>query len=98
MKERPILFSGPMARALLNGTKTQTRRVVKPRRHPSLFAVENDGSPAWSDSYIMDTRNADWRMQDNPYGVQGERLWVREAWAAGACADGISPSMLSPRF
>ncbi len=64
-KERPILFSGPMVRALLAGRKTQTRRVVKPRRAASLFALENDGSPVWTDSYIMDPGNADWRMRDN---------------------------------
>lgn len=80
-KERPILFSGPMVRALLDGRKTQTRRTVKPRRGSSLFALEDDGSPVWTDSYIMDPGNDDCRMRDNPYGKPGDRLWVREAWA-----------------
>lgn len=80
-KERPILFSGPMVRALLDGRKTQTRRVVKPRGRNSLFAIEEDGSPFWSDSYIMDRGNAEWRMRECPYGVPGDRLWVREAFS-----------------
>lgn len=80
VKERPILFSAPMVRALLDGRKTQTRRVVKPRRDASLFAVEADGSPVWSDGYIMDPGNADWRMRDNPYGAIGDHLWVKETW------------------
>lgn len=80
MVDRPILFSAPMVRAILDGRKTQTRRVVKPRGRVSLFDVEADGSPMWTDSYIMDPGNAEWRMRDNPYGVPGDRLWVRETW------------------
>jgi hypothetical protein len=80
-RERPILFSAPMVQAILAGRKTQTRRIVKPRGRNSLFAVEADGSPAWSDSYVLDPGNADWRMQDNRFGAPGDRLWVREAWS-----------------
>lgn len=57
MKERPILFSGDMVRAILAGTKTQTRRVIKPQPHDNW---ENE--------------------RPCPYGVPGDRLWVRETW------------------
>lgn len=75
MADRPILFSGPMVRALLAGTKTQTRRIIKPRRkRPSLF----DGG--WSDSYVLDPGNESWRQQDIAFRI-GDRLWVRETWS-----------------
>lgn len=80
VKARPILFSAPMVRALLDGRKTQTRRIVKPRQYPSLFEVDSSGQPLWSDEYILDQGNAEWRMRDNPYGAPGDLLWVRETW------------------
>lgn len=66
MKERPILFSAPMVRALLAGTKTQTRRVIKPR-HLAFF--NQDAAAMLSD----------WNERPLPYGKTGDRLWVRES-------------------
>jgi hypothetical protein len=81
---RPILFSGPMVRALLDGTKTQTRRVVKPqppvgynRVEPEPpgygFRWENDAPPFRLDELGKWTKRC-------PYGVVGDRLWVREVF------------------
>jgi len=75
MADRPILFSAPMVRALLGGTKTQTRRQIKPRgKRPSLFNGD------WSDSYVLDPGNQSWRDQDIRVHA-GDRLWVKETWA-----------------
>jgi len=70
MKERPIIFSGSMVLALLAGTKTQTRRIVKPQ--PRVTSEEADVlSAAWADGFI------DIRC---PFGQPGDRLWMRETW------------------
>lgn len=93
MKERPILFSAPMVRALLDGTKTQTRRVVKqqPPEGTTSVAVyhhpdDRDGRPRfWSLGPDPDAHGAtdclqpDWALPC-PYGAPGERLYVRETW------------------
>ena len=49
MKERPILFSGSMVRAILSGAKTQTRRVIKPQ--PWFMPEAYDHGPQWAWAY-----------------------------------------------
>jgi len=77
MRERPILFSGPMVRALLEGRKTQTRRAVKVQSPDGVWSPERDGKwwPTNGEDYV-DTGVA------CPYGKPGDRLWVRETWGA----------------
>ncbi|MDP1925734.1 MAG: hypothetical protein Q8K57_13250 [Thiobacillus sp.] len=69
MKERPILFNAPMVRALLNGTKTQTRRVVKLRNGQYMPPSERKDPNGWRQMLRL-----------CPYGKPGDRLWVRETW------------------
>lgn len=84
VKERPILFSGPMVRAILDGRKTQTRRIVQSSiadfHTMDFMHLENDGSPeiAWFES----GRVQEWVKC--PYGAVGDRLWVRETWQSAA--------------
>lgn len=80
MKERPILFSGPMVRAILEGRKTQTRRVIKLRK---LHVSDTPGYDfQFRDKQL---RWHDYRHEDFlklcPHGAPGDRLWVRETWA-----------------
>jgi len=69
VKERPILFSAPMVRALLAGTKTQTRRAIKV---PSVAPWTQHEDGYWS--------GAGTGLIRCPYGQPGDRLWVRETW------------------
>lgn len=102
MREKPILFSGPMVRAILDGRKTQTRRAVKPQ--PSFRQ-----SHEWRGRTVRDCESRGWVWKDHdfgdgdavhaapgsemaalcPYGQPGDRLWVRETWAKrDDCVDG----------
>lgn len=75
MTDRPILMSAPMILAILAGTKTQTRRVVKPWE-PRLMNLRR---PVPDDvSYLPDFTCY---RSTCPYGQPGDRLWVREAFA-----------------
>lgn len=78
-KERPILFSAPMVRAILEGRKTQTRRIVKPQPVGGDCIVSKGMEPEWLVGQLRDSENA-WRDLRCPYGKPGDRLWVRETW------------------
>lgn len=101
MKERPILFSGPMVRAILEGRKTQTRRVIKPQ--PSYQGY--DGPPKLN-SFGEFSYPAQ-RGFKCPYGQPGDRLWVRETWNAWRQCNleynewdtcGFAPSEIKERY
>lgn len=99
MTERPILFSAPMVRAILDGTKTQTRRIVKPQPrdewrpvvshyHPTIIDRHGDEAPGqevYGASDEVEGRKC-------PYGQPGDRLWVRETWAAHWMYNDVPPS------
>lgn len=74
MTEKPILFSGPMVRAILEFRKTQTRRVVKPQ--PKVVHALYPDCSIETDRIF---RKGDQRIHA-PYRV-GTRLWVRETFA-----------------
>jgi hypothetical protein len=76
LRERPILFSGPMVRAILEGKKTQTRRVMRPQ--PDIRNWRWTGE-RW-EKYLGYPLGHDVPL--GPYGAVGDRLWVRETWMA----------------
>jgi hypothetical protein len=81
VSERPILFSALMVRALLAGTKTQTRRAVNMARWRLADGSEEFAPPASA----------------CPYGALGDRLWVREAFRFPSSLDKESPATIGER-
>lgn len=88
-RERPILFKGPLVRAILEGRKTQTRRIIKDRKRkdgaklvPELLQQIGIGHAC-------------------PYGVPGDELWVREtfcAWSGGKTDGGEEWDLVEGRL
>lgn len=90
MKERPILFSGAMVRAILEGRKTQSRRVMKVQPPADGYELATcisttgdkraEGRQHWlkRDGYrVLDSNQPYFSC---PYGHIGDRLWVRETF------------------
>lgn len=92
-KERPIIFSAPMVRAIFEGRKTQTRRVVKGITDPESFEVLGDSGAGFLHSDKCQSF-CDYACGGHevecPYGKPGDRLWVKERFqlttdARGKC-------------
>ncbi|UML83076.1 hypothetical protein FH587_04500 (plasmid) [Leptospira interrogans] len=78
IKERPILFSGNMIRAILNGHKTQTRRIVKT---PTQYGIESCDWTGTGFGQRDSNGTCSCEPVKCPYGFVGDRLWVRETFA-----------------
>lgn len=81
MKERPILFSGDMVRALLSGRKTQTRRIVKSERYrlpydADTFKVTRHGIIKGD----CEKGESSFMPLTNRYGIRSDKLWVKETF------------------
>lgn len=95
MKERPILFSAPMVRALLDGCKTQTRRVIaRPLQHPGwteyVYFGPSKNNPSCPSMAIECGPDYPDGADDKvlcPYGAVGDRLYVRETWSQPTTLD-----------
>lgn len=75
IREHPILFSGEMVRAILDGHKTQTRRAINTQLQ---LCQSPDDEPKWF-------------IANCPYGQAGDHLWVRETWGAVSKSEHAAP-------
>lgn len=85
VRERSVIFTGPMVNAILAGVKSQTRRVVKEQPSPEWigkFVHLGGGVWGWHDGDL----SGEWRC---PYGAAGDRLYVKEGLLRGPEITGI---------
>ncbi|HAT1623764.1 TPA: hypothetical protein I8Y35_000503 [Klebsiella oxytoca] len=95
MKERGMIFNAEMVLAILDGRKTQTRRIMKPQPEPCPR-----GGHWWPSNVFKTMLHVEEEMQNGkggwgglvgdacPFGDVGDRIWVRETWATLGNEDG----------
>lgn len=93
MADKPIIFSAPMVKALIEGRKHQTRRVLKPQPHGTLVSASRD---KWMSEEPSEATGG--MRQVDPWRplryAPGDRLYVREAWRTVAAYDDLAPSQM----
>lgn len=99
MTERGMIFNSEMVRAILDGRKTQTRRIMKPQPEPCPR-----GGHWWPSNVFKTMLHVEEEMQNGkggwgglvgdacPFGDVGDRIWVREAYRFPASLDDVSPT------
>jgi hypothetical protein len=102
VKEHPILFSSPIIRAILESRKSQTRRIIKPQPELSesvgfvwkgraFGKAISGGEEGTRNNFI---RSHIGKSPVCPYGVPGDKLWVKEAWRVGNTHDERTPNQI----
>lgn len=94
MKEHPILFSTPMVQAILQGRKTQTRRVIK----GEFETLDNEEYLFYKKERTFMNLGSGDANHLCPYGQPGDLLWVRETWATSKALDKVKPSNILSGF
>lgn len=90
VKERPILFNGPMVRAALDGRKTVTRRALSARSLKEIgYGVQLGECHELPADGQVHPNSASYYAELCPFGLPGDRLWVRETFALLGNEDGV---------
>ena len=96
MKERGMIFNSEMVRAILDGRKTQTRRIMKVQPESNQLGLllitdstkhRDIGKYHWAESNATGNHVRS-KLFSSPFGAVGERIWVRETWATLGNEDG----------
>ena len=97
VQEKPIPFNSEMVNAILDGRKTQTRRVITPKPGENIVGFQSwihQDKQLWTEQIhtsdpLHNKLGKDYKC---PYGQPGSQLWVRETWATSLSLDSMSPS------